>query len=94
MTEPKTSAAYRMSNWQRATDAVVPDPVTPAQIATLERLTNVQNNLAIPLTNDERDQMHALLRWLKWYSLPPSAYAKLDEASVEILDTPKTPDTP
>ncbi len=40
-------------------------PVTPAQIATLERIADVQNNRLVPLSNDERDQMHALLRWLR-----------------------------
>ncbi len=39
--------------------------ITKEQIATLERITRAQNNLLIPLSNEERDQMHALLRTLR-----------------------------
>ncbi len=38
---------------------------TPAEIATLARLTRAQNNFLIPLSNVERDQMAALLRWVQ-----------------------------
>ncbi len=45
--------------------------VTPAQIATLERIARAQNNLVIPLTNDERDQLHALVRTLRAQPVEP-----------------------